>query len=64
MMVQSVLRRKPDKNCPQFTDEEKRRILEGIDANDELRELAQHGFCLNPLVGNAKGQCHCVHKNT
>ena len=60
-MVQSVLGRTPNRNCPQFTDKEVGLLIAGIDANDEFRELSQHGFCFYPLPGSTKGQCHCVH---
>ncbi len=61
-MVQSVLGRTPNKDCPQFTDKEVVLITAGMNANNEFQELALHGFCFLPLAGRKKGQCNCVHK--
>ncbi len=46
------------------SEEDIRHIVAGIEADEELKELAQHHFCFCPLNGSKKepGEpCECVH---
>ncbi len=57
MVMRVIGKAKPE------SEEDAHRIIEGIEADEELKELAEHNFCFCPISNfcDRSLPCNCVH---